>query len=71
MEHDKFRELVDAEYEKQDHRYDALHCDHFWLGLIVEEVGEVAQAVNKGDKTPIDELVQISALIESWVKMRN
>ena len=41
MERDKFRELVDEEYQKQDHRYDALHCDHFWLELVTEEIGEV------------------------------
>ena len=50
--------------------FDFEHDDHFWLGLVIEEIGEVAQSVNKGKPTPVHELVQIVALIESWVENR-
>ena len=55
---------MNSEYCKQNHELDSEHDDHYWLGLVVEEIGEAAQEINKG-KSPLHELVQIVALIES------
>ena len=68
MNHSDFRELVDAEYCKQQaiHQHDSEHTPHVWLGLLLEEVGEVAQAVNKGEN-PIPELTHVATIIEAWV----
>ena len=69
MKRKDFRTLVDSEYAEQDHEWDFQHDDHYWLGLIVEELGEVAQNINKGESAS-DELVQVAALIESWMENR-
>ena len=69
MEREDFRELVNTEYCEQDHEWDFQHDDHYWLGLVIEEIGEVAQSINKGGSA-LDELVQVSALIESWMENR-
>ena len=69
MERKDFRDLVNAEYAKQNHEYDAQHDDHYWLGLVMEELGEAAENCNQG-KSPIEELVQLATLIESWVENR-
>ena len=67
MNHRDFRELVDIEYWKNQeiHGYDSEHTPHYWLGLVMEELGEVAQAINEG-KSPILELTHVIAVIEAW-----
>ena len=69
MKRKDFRELVNAEYCKQPHTCDDQHSNHVWLGLIIEEIGEVAQSINKGEPA-LNELVQVVALIESWIENR-
>ena len=67
MRRKDFRTLVNREYSDQDHEFDSQHEHHYWLGLVMEEVGEAAQNLNKG-QSPLKELVQVAALIESWIE---
>ena len=69
MKRKDFRTLVNSEYCEQNHEYDKQHDDHFWLGLVMEELGEAAQNINKGEPA-LNELVQVVALIESWIENR-
>ena len=67
MNHSDFRGLVDAEYWKNQeiHGYDSQHTPHFWLGLVIKQIGEVAHAINT-EQDPIPELTQVCAVIEAW-----
>lgn len=67
MQRREFRELVNREYAEQNHEFDSQHAHHYWLGLVMEELGEVSECLNKG-KTPLLELVQVATLIESWIE---
>ena len=70
MHRKDFRTLVNSEYSKQNHELDSEHDDRYWFGLVVEEIGEAAKDINKG-KSPLHELVQTVALIESWIENRD
>lgn len=66
----EFRTLVNREYCEQNHEFDNQHDAHYWLGLVIEELGEAAQCLNDR-KSPVPELVQVVALIEAWVEQIN
>lgn len=66
MNKESFYGMVDAEHEKQKRDGDRDKHDYEWLGLVMEEVGEVAECVNKGE-CPISELVDVAVLLEAWV----
>ena len=45
--------------------------EHYWLSRLVEEVGELAQALNGRHEDPIElELTEIASIATSWLAMR-
>ena len=69
MDREDFHALIQREHHSQRRDSDKYKHDYDWLGLVMEEVGEVAECINEG-RCPIDELVQVSTLIEAWVGYR-
>ena len=72
---DDFRWLVDLEKERQLAKWGKqTHHDLEWFGILSEEIGEVAKALNEhylNDKPAgqiLTELVQCAAVIESWIE---
>lgn len=43
------------------------HTDLRWLGILMEEVGEVAEDVNE-DRVPLIELIHAAAVCVAWVE---
>lgn len=70
MHRKDFRALVNSEYCKQTRESDKEKHHYDWLGLVMEELGEAAQCVNRG-RCPLDELVQVATLIEAWAENIN
>ena len=70
MNRQDFHDLIQREHHSQRRDSDKYKHDYEWLGLVMEEVGEVAECINK-DRCPIAELVQVAALIEAWVGYRH
>ncbi len=68
-------ELVREERAAQDAKWGTFfyaRSDERWLAILVEEVGEVAQSMLKeeGDEHTEVELVQIAAVVFSWLQYR-
>ena len=63
-----FEEEVKRERKRQIEKWGVQsHNAHEWLAILVEEVGEVAEAVVKENyRGMYDELVQIAAVAEAW-----
>ena len=62
--------LVQAERKRQDEKWrEQNHNDEKWLAILVEEVGELAQAILKGGKTTLGELVQTAAVGVVWSRL--
>ena len=66
---------VDAERQRQDRKWgEQNHNDHRWLAILVEEVGELAQAINDDDAggphagTAEAELIQVAAVAVQWLE---
>lgn len=63
-------ELVRQERQKQDAKWGKQnHPDFFWLGILTEEVGEVAKALLERQDAQ-EELVQAGAVIVAWLECR-
>lgn len=61
--------LIQAERKRQDEKWgEQNHNDEKWLAILVEEVGELAQAILKGGKTTLGELVQTTAVGVVWLE---
>lgn len=60
----QFIEEVLKERERQDEKWGIqTHLGHAWLGILTEEVGEVAKAINEDNyKEILIELVQVAAV---------
>jgi NTP pyrophosphatase (non-canonical NTP hydrolase) len=63
-------ELVEAERDRQDAKWgEQNHVDDYWLGIAVEEVGEVAKAVIERDDDAVhEEIVQTIAVLFGWLE---
>jgi NTP pyrophosphatase (non-canonical NTP hydrolase) len=65
-------ELINKERDKQDAKWGALpRClsDVVWLTILMEEVGECAQAVLKMDWSNLRvEVVQVAAVAIAWLE---
>lgn len=61
---EEFIGLVRKERERQDAKWGKQkHSGHAWLSILVEEVGEVATAINDNDFSgTVEELVQVAAV---------
>ena len=69
MTYKEYRERIMDEIKYQDYKWGKQdHSDNKWLVILMEEVGETAQAINQGDTTKAKtELIQVAAVIESWL----
>ena len=63
-----FEEEVKRERGRQIEKWGVQsHSEHEWLAILVEEVGEVAETVVKGNyRDMYDEIVQIAAVAKAW-----
>lgn len=63
-------EMIRAEREKQDLKWgEQNHTPLKWLAILMEEVGEVAQAILQGSRLGCQmELVQCAAVIIAWLE---
>lgn len=60
--------FVAGERAKQDRKWgEQNHNDIKWLAVLVEEVGEIAQAILKDDMSAtVEEMIQSSAVLQAW-----
>jgi NTP pyrophosphatase (non-canonical NTP hydrolase) len=72
MSRDEVFELINKERDKQDAKWGPLpRClsDVVWLAILVEEVGECAQAVLKRDWVNLKvEIVQVATVAIAWLE---
>lgn len=71
---EEIAEAVKAERVRQDEKwgrdFEGRH-DAFWLTILGEEFGEVARAIlEKEEDHTVDELVQVAAVVFSWLEFR-
>jgi hypothetical protein len=64
---------IQAERARQDKKWGSQnHDDLYWLGILMEEVGEVAQHVIEGrDPYNNHELVEVAAVAVAWLEAIN
>ena len=62
-------DLIRAERMRQDSKWgEQNHSDLYWLGILVEEVGELAKAIIENDgENGVKELVQTAAVCVAWM----
>lgn len=57
------------ERTRQDEKWgEQNHDDLYWLGILMEEVGELAQGIIEGSPNYRKELVQIAAVAVAWAE---
>ncbi len=65
--------LIAKERERQDKRWGRDFPERpasYWLGILVEELGEVAKAVIEGKPMHVkNELIHTAAVIFSWLEL--
>ncbi len=69
----EFIELVLKERLRQNELFGVQNnTDEVWLSILVEEVGEVAQAIQNKDFANFnEEIVQIAAVATAWYEARH
>jgi NTP pyrophosphatase (non-canonical NTP hydrolase) len=62
------RTVADVERKRQDEKWgEQNHGDLYWLGILMEEVGELAQAVIEGKRLERNaELIPVAAVAVAW-----
>lgn len=67
---DRAFSAIRSERDRQDQKWGQQdHDDRLWLGILVEEVGEVAKAIIDEQAADLDkELVQAAAVIVAWLE---
>jgi len=69
--HDPLQDIME-ERARQDNKWGQQnHDDLYWLGILVEEVGELAQAIISAPERQVDakrELVQVGAVALAWLE---
>ena len=68
-----FNDLIQMERNAQDEKWgEQRHSDEKWLTIILEELGEAAEAVlEKNEEGLLVEVVQVAALLQAWVTSRD
>lgn len=65
-------DLIRTERMRQEKRWgEQNHSDLYWLGILMEEVGEVARAIIEGygwEKDRDKELIQVAAVAVAWME---
>jgi NTP pyrophosphatase (non-canonical NTP hydrolase) len=61
------------ERARQDEKWgEQNHPDEYWLGIVMEEIGEVAKAVIEADdKSLTSEVIHSVAVLCGWMESRN
>lgn len=60
-----FKQIQDERAQQDKQWGEQNHGDLYWLGILVEEVGEIAKAII--EERPIDtELIQVAAVAVAW-----
>lgn len=70
----KSARMIEDELQKQYGRWgDHSHSDEKWFQILVEEVGEVANAMleGKSEEEVTKEIVQIGVAVRGWLEDRN
>ena len=67
-----FNNLIQTERNAQDAKWgEQRHSDEKWLTILLEELGETAEAVlENNDEALLVEVVQVAAVLENWVTSR-
>ena len=67
-----FNNLIQTERNAQDEKWgEQRHSDEKWLTILLEELGEAAEAVlENNDEALLVEVVQVAAVLENWVTSR-
>jgi NTP pyrophosphatase (non-canonical NTP hydrolase) len=62
--------LIAEERKRQDIKWGANRDQHdmIWLTILIEEVGETAEAILKHLPTVKDELIQVAAVAVAWLE---
>ena len=68
-----FNNLIQTERNVQDEKWgEQRHSDEKWLTILLEELGEAAEAVlENNDEALLVEVVQVAAVLENWVTSRD
>ena len=68
-----FNDLIQIERNAQNEKWgEQRHSDEKWLAIILEELGETAEAVlEKNDEALLAEAVQVAAVLQNWVTSRD
>lgn len=63
-------DLIANERSRQDAKWgEQNHPDLYWLGILTEEVGELAKAIIEEDhEHAVEELVQVTAVGVAWLE---
>ena len=73
-ERETIMQAIRMERIRQDYKWGTkfgLRLDERWLTILVEEVGEVAEAILRDDDEDIvKELIQVAAVCVSWLELR-
>lgn len=70
---------IECERARQDEKWGkAVHADLYWLGILTEEVGEVAKALIEGlepfeeivieDEQMVAEVIRVAAVAVAWLE---
>ena len=74
MTFDEIVEAIKVERDRQDRKWGVGfngRDDSFWLSILVEEVGEVANAIIEFEEHHTEvELIQVAAVVFSWLQYR-
>ena len=67
-----FYDLVQTERNRQDEKWgEQDHSDEKWLVILLEELGEVSEAILENDDSALlEETVQVAAVLENWITSR-
>lgn len=72
---DSALDLIAAERAEQDRKWgEQNHTDLYWLGILMEEVGEAAKACIEPNATRNQlrmELIQAAAVIVAWLECQD
>ncbi len=61
--------LIRAERKRQDEKWgEQNHQDQKWLTILLEEFGELAEAILNEPERGVEELVQIAAVSVAWLE---
>lgn len=68
MSTEKILEQIRWERQRQDAKWgEQNHKDLFWLGILTEEIGEVAKELLE-ERDPAEELIQVAAVAVAWLE---